>query len=198
VTDAGVHIRGWGAVTTLGWSATESARNLISGQVPPAGVCSSSHLTTRDFKAFEIAYNGNPLEKSLAMLDASVSEAFERAELSKDEIAESCLLVGTTGGLFIRNEFAFTESVRLNPDKASPSISCRNRGPGEVTQFIAEKFQPQPVLAHNFRPTPKNFPPKIIQYSNTLSGLSWSTVRPLYSRGRDSFFGLAGIWDPKF
>lgn len=135
-----MHIRGWGAVTTLGWSATESARNLISGRVHPADVCLSSHLTNSDFKAFEVAFAGNPLSKSLAMLDASVSEAFERAGLSQEEIAESALLVGTTGGLFIRNEFDFTESVRLNPDKASPSISCRNRGPGEVTQFIAEKF----------------------------------------------------------
>jgi len=135
-----VHIRGWGAVTTLGWSAVDSARNLIAGNVRPAEIATSSHLTNRDFKAFEIAYDGNPMEKSLAMLDASISEAFERAQLTKEEIAESCLLVGTTGGLFIRNEFEFTESVRLNPDKESPPISCRNRGPGEVTQFIAEKF----------------------------------------------------------
>lgn len=135
-----VHIRGWGAVTTLGWSAAESARNLISGRVHEAGICASSHLTNRDFKAFEIAHTGNPMEKSLAMLDASMTEAFERAQLSTKEIHESCLLVGTTGGLFIRNEFEFTESVRLNPDRESPPISCRNRGPGEVTQFIAEKF----------------------------------------------------------
>lgn len=135
-----VHIRGWGAVTTLGWSAAESARNLILGHVPPAGVCTSSHLTKSDFKAFEVAFAGSPLSKSLAMLDASVSEAFERAGLSKAEIAESSLLVGTTGGLFIRNEFDFTESVRLHPNRESPPISCRNRGPGEVTQFIADKF----------------------------------------------------------
>ncbi len=138
--DEGIHIRGWGAVTTLGWSADESARNLIAGQVRPAGVCSSSHLLQSDFKAFEIAYEGNPLAKSLAMLDASITEAFRRADLSPDEIAASALLVGTTSGLFIRNEFDFTESVRLDPEKASPSISCRNRGPGELTQFIAEKF----------------------------------------------------------
>jgi len=140
VSDHAVHIRGWGAVSTLGWSAAESARNLIAGHVHEAAVCSSSHLTNRDFKAFEIVYDGNPLEKSLAMLDAAISEAFKRAGLTKEEIAESCLLVGTTGGLFIRNEFEFTESVRLNPDKESPPISCRNRGPGEVTQLIASKF----------------------------------------------------------
>jgi 3-oxoacyl-(acyl-carrier-protein) synthase len=140
VSNQAVHIRGWGAVTTLGWSAAQSARNLISGRVHEAGICTSSHLTNRDFKAFEIAHAGNPMEKSLAMLDASVTEAFERAQLSAEEIHESCLLVGTTGGLFIRNEFEFTESVRLNPDRESPPISCRNRGPGEVTQFIAEKF----------------------------------------------------------
>jgi len=135
-----VHIRGWGAVTTLGWNARESARNLIAGRVRPAGLCSSAHLINRDFKAFEIAYDGDPLQKSLAMLDSSISEAFESAKLSKEEIAESCLLVGTTGGLFIRNEFEFTESVRLNPDRESPPISCRNRGPGEVTQLIADKY----------------------------------------------------------
>ena len=135
-----VHIRGWGAVTTLGWNAPDSARHLIEGRVPPAEIPSSSHLINRDFKAFEIAYDGNPLQKSLAMLDASISEAIGRAQLTPAEIAESCLLVGTTGGLFIRNEFEFTESVRLNPDKESPPISCRNRGPGEVTQLIAEKF----------------------------------------------------------
>jgi len=140
VSDHAVHIRGWGAVSTLGWSAAESARHLIAGHVHEAAVCSSSHLTNRDFKAFEIVYNGNPLEKSLAMLDSAISEAFKRARLTKEEIAESCLLVGTTGGLFIRNEFEFTESVRLNPDKESPPISCRNRGPGEVTQLIASKF----------------------------------------------------------
>ena len=135
-----VHIRGWGAVTTLGWSASESARNLIAGRVGPAGLCSSSHLTNRDFKAFEVAYGGNPLAKSLAMLDASITEAFVRAGLTQDEIAESCLLVGTTGGLFIRNEYEFTEEVRLHPDRESPPISCRNRGPGEVTQFIADQY----------------------------------------------------------
>lgn len=123
-----------------GWSAAESARSLISGNVHPAGLCSSSHLISREFKAFEIPFDGDPMEKSLAMLDASIAEAFERARLTPEEIHESCLLVGTTGGLFIRNEFEFVETVRLNPDKESPSISCRNRGPGEVTQFIAEKF----------------------------------------------------------
>lgn len=135
-----VYIRGWGAVTTLGWSAVQSAGNLISGHVRPADICKSSHLINRDFKAFEIPFDGNPMEKALAMLDASVTEAFARARLTPEEIRESCLLVGTTGGLFIRNEFEFVETVRLNPDKESPPISCRNRGPGEVTQLIAEKF----------------------------------------------------------
>ena len=140
MTEEGIHIRGWGAVTTLGWSAEESAQNLLAGRVKPAGLCLSSHLINRDFKAFEIAYPGDPLSKSLAMLDRSISEAFGRAQLSPEEIAQSALLVGTTSGLFIRNEYDFTESVRQNPEKASPSISCRNRGPGELTQFIAEKF----------------------------------------------------------
>lgn len=138
--DNAVYIRGWGAVTTLGWSAAECARSLLSGNVREAGICSSSHLINRDFKAFEIPFDGNPLEKSLAMLDGSMREAFARAGLTPEEIRESCLLVGTTGGLFIRNEFEFVETVRLHPDKESPPISCRNRGPGEVTQFIAEKF----------------------------------------------------------
>ena len=135
-----VYIRGWGAVTTLGWSASGSAHNLIAGNVRPASVCLSSHLTNRDFKAFEVAYDGNPLEKSLKMLDASINEAFERAGLSLPEIEESMLLVGTTGGIFIRNEFDFTESVRLNPGKESPPIVCRNRGPGEVAEEIAQKY----------------------------------------------------------
>ena len=133
-----IYIRGWGAVTTLGWSASESAHNLIAGNVHPAGVCSSSHLANRDFKAFEVAYSGDPLEKSLAMLDASITEAFERAGLNASEIAESALLVGTTGGIFIRNEFEFTESVRRYPGKESPAIVCRNRGPGEVADAIAK------------------------------------------------------------
>lgn len=127
-------------MTTLGWSASGSAHNLIAGNVRPAGVCSSSHLTNRDFKAFEVAYDGNPLEKSLKMLDASITEAFERAGLSSPEIEESMLLVGTTGGIFIRNEFEFTESVRQNPGKESPPIVCRNRGPGEVAEEIARKY----------------------------------------------------------
>jgi len=140
VSRGDINIRGWGAVTTLGWSASESARNLIAGQVPPAGVCLSSHLLHRDFKAFEVAYDGNPLTKSLAMLDASINEAIGRAGLAASEIAESALLVGTTGGIFIRNEFEFTESVRLNPGKESPLIACRNRGPGEVADAIAQKY----------------------------------------------------------
>jgi 3-oxoacyl-(acyl-carrier-protein) synthase len=140
VSKSDIYIRGWGAITTLGWSASESAHNLIAGNVHPAGVCLSSHLTNRDFKAFEVAYSGNPLEKSLAMLDASITEAFERAGLNASEIAESALLVGTTGGIFIRNEFEFTESVRQYPGKESPAIACRNRGPGEVADAIAQKY----------------------------------------------------------
>ena len=135
-----IYIRGWGAVTTLGWNASVSARNLIAGQVHPAGVCSSSHLMNRDLKAFEVSYDGNPLDKSLSMLDASITEAFDRAGLSASEIAESALLVGTTGGIFIRNEFEFTESVRRNPGKETPPIVCRNRGPGEVAAAIAQKY----------------------------------------------------------
>ncbi|MFO7570613.1 MAG: beta-ketoacyl synthase N-terminal-like domain-containing protein [Smithellaceae bacterium] len=135
-----IHITGWGAVTTLGWSASESARRLIAGDVHPAGICSSPHLINRDFKAFEIVYDGSPLEKSLAMLDASMTEAFERAGLSASEIAESALLVGTTGGIFIRNEYAFTESVRQNPGRETPPIVCRNRGPGEVADALAKKY----------------------------------------------------------
>ena len=135
-----IYIRGWGAVTTLGWNASVSARNLIAGHVHPAGVCSSSHLMNRDLKAFEVSYDGNPLDKSLSMLDASITEAFDRAGLSASEIAESALLVGTTGGIFIRNEFEFTESVRRNPGKETPPIVCRNRGPGEVADAISQKY----------------------------------------------------------
>jgi 3-oxoacyl-[acyl-carrier-protein] synthase-1 len=60
--------------------------------------------------------------------------------LSAEEITESSVLVGTTGGLFIRNEYEFTEAVRKNPDKESPAISCRNRGPGEVADLIVRKY----------------------------------------------------------
>jgi 3-oxoacyl-(acyl-carrier-protein) synthase len=140
VKQGDIHIRGWGAVTALGWGAAEGARRLISGDVRPAGVCRSSHLANRDFKAFEVAYDGNPLEKSLKMLDASITEAFDRAGLSASEITESALLVGTTGGIFIRNEYEFTESVRRNPDRESPPIVCRNRGPGEVADMIAQRY----------------------------------------------------------
>lgn len=136
----GIYIRGWGAVTTLGWSAAESARNLIQGNVRPAGVCSSSHLTNRDFKVFEISYDGNPVDKSFAMLDASMTEAFNRAGLTGPEIEDSALLVGTNSGILIKNEFEFTESVRQNPDKESPPIVFRNRGPGEVAEAIAQKY----------------------------------------------------------
>jgi hypothetical protein len=31
-----IYVRGWGAVTTLGWNATDAARNLIEAQAPPA------------------------------------------------------------------------------------------------------------------------------------------------------------------
>lgn len=140
MSKSNINIRGWGAVTTLGWSARESAKNLISGNVRQAVFCTSSHLTNRDLKAFEVSYAGNPLEKSWAMLDSALTEAFSRAKLSVAEIAESCLLVGTTGGLFIRNEFEFTEIVRQNPGKESPPIACRNRGPGEVADAIAKKY----------------------------------------------------------
>jgi 3-oxoacyl-(acyl-carrier-protein) synthase len=140
VSKGTIDIRGWGAVTTLGWSAWESAKNLLSGNVRPADFCTSSHLTNRDLKAFEVSYTGNPLKKSWAMLDSALTEAFSRAGLTASEIAESCLLVGTTGGLFIRNEYEFTEIVRQNPGKESPPIACRNRGPGEVADAIAQKY----------------------------------------------------------
>ena len=135
-----IYVRGWGAVTTLGWSADESARRLIAGNVSPATAGVSSHLTSRDFKAFEVSPRGNPLEKSTAMLESALQEAFRRGSLSAEEIAESCLIVGTTGGLFIRNEYEFTEAVAGNPGKESPAISCRNRGPGEVADFIASQY----------------------------------------------------------
>jgi len=137
---ADVYVRGWGAVTSLGWNAPESARNLITGNVKPASVGVSSHLTNREFKAFEVSYSGNPLDKAMAMLESVLQEAFQKANLSEDEIAESCVIVGTTGGLFIRNEYEFTEAVRLNPDKESPVISCRNRGPGEVAERIVSQY----------------------------------------------------------
>ena len=126
MTKSNIDIRGWGAVTTLGWSARESAKNLLTGKVLAGDFCTSSHLINRELKAFEIAYNGNPLEKAWAMIDSALTEAFSRAKLSAAEIAESCLLVGTTGGLFIRNEYEFTEIVRQNP--------------GEVADAIAKKY----------------------------------------------------------
>ena len=140
MSKSNIDIRGWGAVTTLGWSARESAKNLLAGNVRQAVFCKSSHLTNRELKSFEVPYTGNPLDKSWAMLDSVLTEAFTRARLSAAEIAESCLLVGTTGGLFIRNEYEFTEIVRHNPDKESPPIACRNRGPGEVADAIARKY----------------------------------------------------------
>jgi 3-oxoacyl-(acyl-carrier-protein) synthase len=135
-----IYVRGWGAVTSLGWSAPESAHNLIAGVAPLAAAGVSSHLINREYKAFEVSYSGNPLDKSMAMLESTLAEAFARAELSPDEIAESSVLVGTTGGLFIRNEYEFTEAVRNNSDKESPAISCRNRGPGEVADLIVNEY----------------------------------------------------------
>lgn len=133
-------IRGWGAVSTSGWNAKESARNLIDGQVMPAAGCLSSYLTNQNYKAFEIPYSGPVMDKSRAMIESSLEEAFERAGLSPGEIAESSLFVGTTGGLFIRNEYEFTEEVRNNPGKEPPSIACRSRGPGNVSDWIAGKY----------------------------------------------------------
>jgi 3-oxoacyl-(acyl-carrier-protein) synthase len=137
---ADIYVRGWGAVTSLGWSAPESARNLIAGNAPLAAVGTSSHLINRKFKAFEVSYPGNPLDKSMTMLECSLKEAFLMAGLSSEEIAESNIFVGTTGGLFIRNEYEFMKAVRENPDKESPPISCRNRGPGEVADLIVNKY----------------------------------------------------------
>lgn len=135
-----IYVRGWGAVTTLGWSAQESAKKLIEGKIAPAKVGDSSHFISREYKSFEVPYTGSPLDKSQKMLACAMDEAIARAEFSRAEIAESSLFVGTTGGLFIRNEDEFAEEVRLNPGKESPPISCRNRGPGEVTQLIADKY----------------------------------------------------------
>ncbi|MGD0278827.1 MAG: beta-ketoacyl synthase N-terminal-like domain-containing protein [Smithella sp.] len=135
-----IYVSGWGAVTSLGWSAADSARNLIAGKAPPAAVGKSSHLINPEFKAFEVSYSGNPLDKSMAMLHSALAEAFSMAGLSAAEIAESSVLVGTTGGLFIRNEYEFTEALRQNTGKQSPDISCRNRGAGEVADIIANKY----------------------------------------------------------
>jgi 3-oxoacyl-[acyl-carrier-protein] synthase I len=140
VTKSNICIRGWGAVTTLGWSAEASAKNLIDGFVPAASGCLSSHLINHNYKAFEVPREGNALDKSWAMLDGVLTEAVSRANLTSAEIAESCLLVGTTGGLFIRNEYEFTQTVRNNPGKESPAIACRNRGPGEVSDWISQKY----------------------------------------------------------
>lgn len=137
MTKSNISIRGWGAVTTLGWSAEESAKKMIAGLVQPAADCNSSHLNNYRYKAFEVPYTGNVMDKSRAMLDRALAEAISRAELTACEIAESCLLVGTTGGLFIRNEYEFTKMVR---NGALPAIACRNRGPGEVAAWIARKY----------------------------------------------------------
>lgn len=140
MTKSNICIRGWGAVTTLGWSAPQTAKNLIAGNVHPAHGGLSSHLINHNYKAFEVPYSGNAMDKSRAMLNCVLSEAVNRAGLSAAEIAESCLLVGTTGGFFIRNEYEFTQTVRNNPDTESPAIACRNRGPGEVSDWIAGKY----------------------------------------------------------
>jgi 3-oxoacyl-(acyl-carrier-protein) synthase len=140
VKKSDIYVRGWGAVTALGWSAPESAQNLIAGKVMPATAGTASYLISREYKAFEVPYSGNPLDKAQAMLEKALTEAISRAGLSSAEIAESSLLTGTTGGLFIRNEYEFTEAVRKNPGKESPAISCRNRGPGEVSDLIAGKY----------------------------------------------------------
>ncbi|MGB5217242.1 MAG: beta-ketoacyl synthase N-terminal-like domain-containing protein [Smithella sp.] len=140
MTQTEIYVRGWGAVTTLGWSAAESAHHLIAGRAPRAKAGGSSHLTNRALNVFEVPCQGNPLDKSMMMLESALAEAFQRADLSAEEIAESSVLVGTTGGLFIRNEFEFTEAVRKNPDTPSPAISCRNRGPGEVADLIVNQY----------------------------------------------------------
>jgi 3-oxoacyl-(acyl-carrier-protein) synthase len=140
VTGSDICIRGWGAVTPLGWSARESAQNLIAGRVPAAAVCTAPQLINREFKAFEVHYDGNPLDKSRQMIEMALDDAIDRAGLSAAEIAESGLLVGTTGGLFIRNEYEFTEAVKNNPGLESPAIACRNRGPGEVADMIARHY----------------------------------------------------------
>ncbi|MGV8057127.1 MAG: beta-ketoacyl synthase N-terminal-like domain-containing protein [Smithellaceae bacterium] len=140
MTKSNIFIRGWGAVTALGWNADQTAEKLISGLVHPARGCFSSHLINHDYKAFEVSYEGNAMDKSWAMLDCVLTEAISRADLTPSEIAESCLLIGTTGGLFIRNEYEFTETVRNNPDRESPAIACRNRGPGEVSDWVSRKY----------------------------------------------------------
>jgi 3-oxoacyl-[acyl-carrier-protein] synthase I len=140
VTGSDIHVRGWGAVTPLGWSARESAQNLIAGRVPPAAICAASHLVNREFKAFEVRYGGNPLDKSRRMIETALNAAIAQAGLSAAEIAESGLLVGTTGGLFIRNEYEFTEAVKNNPGREVPVFACRNRGPGEVADMITKRY----------------------------------------------------------
>jgi len=112
-----IYVRGWGAVTTLGWSAQESAKKLIEGKIAPAKVGDSSHFISREYKSFEVPYTGSPLDKSQKMLACAMDEAIARAEFSRAEIAESSLFVGTTGGLFIRNEDEFAEVTQLIADK---------------------------------------------------------------------------------
>jgi hypothetical protein len=119
VSKGDIYIRGWGAVTTLGWSASESAKNLIAGKVAPAKAGSASHLISREFKSFEVPYAGNPLDKSKKMLDSALAEAISRAGLSAVEIAESSLLVGTTGG--------FLFATNMNLPKPCAKIRGRNR-----------------------------------------------------------------------
>jgi 3-oxoacyl-[acyl-carrier-protein] synthase I len=140
VTGNDICIRGWGAVTPLGWSARESAQKLIAGRVVPAAFCTAPHLINREFRAFEVSYDGNPVDKSRQMIKSALDDAIARAELSAAEIAESALLVGTTGGLFIRNEHEFSEVAKNNPGRELSVFPCRNRGPGEVADMIAGEY----------------------------------------------------------
>ncbi len=123
-----IYVRGWGAVTSLGWSAPESAQNLIAGKVTPAKAGSSSHLISREYKAFEVSCSGNPLEKTQAMLDSAITEAISRAGLSPAEIAESALLVGTTYVDYEQNQASrdptdrpHGEQLRYDSDRAPES-----------------------------------------------------------------------------
>jgi len=83
VSDKDIYVRGWGAVTTLGWSAPESAKNLIEGKVLPAKAGEVSHLISSEFKSFAVPYDGDPLSKSQKMLEGALGEAIERAGLSQ-------------------------------------------------------------------------------------------------------------------
>jgi len=50
MNDGDIYVRGWGAVTSLGWNAPDSARNLIAGRVPPAAAGNSSHLINANIR----------------------------------------------------------------------------------------------------------------------------------------------------